>query len=90
MGNKDIDFVVERRYFLERFFMQISDIEYLKTSEEMKLFIRPEICVVTSKTDKIDIEKALLKMNRPSNQKLLQTYKRVFKLTDKTIEEQKL
>lgn len=65
MGNKDIDFVVERRYFLERFFMQISDIEYLKTSEEMKLFIRPEINVITSNMGKIDIEKALMKMTRP-------------------------
>ena len=43
MGNKDIEFVVERRYYLERFFMQLADIEYLRTSDEVKIFIRPEI-----------------------------------------------
>ena len=48
MGNKDIEFVVERRYYLERFFMQIADIEYLRTSEEMKVFVRPEINAVNA------------------------------------------
>jgi hypothetical protein len=43
IGNKDIEFIVERRYFLERFFIQISSIDYLKNSLEMKIFIRPEI-----------------------------------------------
>jgi hypothetical protein len=29
VGNKDIEFVIERRYFLKRFFMQLSEIDYL-------------------------------------------------------------
>lgn len=90
MGNKDIEFVVERRYYLERFFMQVADIEHLRTSEEMKVFIRPELTVTSSQAATIDIDKALLKLSRPSPGKLLAIYKKAFKLTDKIIEEQKL
>jgi hypothetical protein len=43
VGNKDIEFVIERMYFLERFFMKLSEVEYLKNSEEMRIFARPEI-----------------------------------------------
>ena len=82
MGNKDIEFVVERRYFLERFFMQISEIEYLKSSEEMRIFIRPELNGLNT-----DVDKSLLKMNKPTVNDLIPLYKKSFKLTDKTIEE---
>jgi hypothetical protein len=54
IGNKDIEFIVERRYFLERFFIQISSIDYLKNSLEMKIFIRPEIL-----GENVDIDKFL-------------------------------
>ena len=43
VGNKDIEFVIERMYFLERFTMKISQIEYLRNCEEMKIFARPEM-----------------------------------------------
>jgi hypothetical protein len=43
VGNKDIEFVIERMYFLERFFMKLSTIDYLRNSEELKIFARPEI-----------------------------------------------
>lgn len=87
MGNKDIEFVVERRYYLERFFMQIADIEHLRTSEEMKVFIRPELTVANSQSSTVDIDKVLPKLTRPSPDKLLAIYKKAFKLTDKIIEE---
>ena len=34
VGNKDVNFIIERRYFLERFILQISQIEYLVDSNE--------------------------------------------------------
>ena len=84
MGNKDIEFVVERRYYLERFFMQLADIEYLRTSDEVKIFIRPEISAqgqnsggagvqpsASSSAAATDIDKTLSKLGRPSNAKLL-------------------
>ena len=52
VGNKDIEFVIERRYFLERFFMQLSEIDYLQNTEEMKIFARPEIVGGNSDVDK--------------------------------------
>ena len=35
VGNKDIEFVLERMYFLERFMMKLSDVNYLKNGPEM-------------------------------------------------------
>ena len=53
VGNKDIDFVIERRYYLERFFMQLSELEYLRQTQELKMFSRPEIHGVTTEIDKL-------------------------------------
>lgn len=66
MGNKDIEFVIERMYFLERFLLNISDIEYLKSCDETKIFVRHELSGST-----IEIDKLLQKMIKPNNRKLL-------------------
>ena len=42
VGNKDVQFIIERRYFLERFLKQISQLPYLMNSEEFRIFARPE------------------------------------------------
>jgi sorting nexin-1/2 len=52
VGNKDIDFVIERRYFLERFFLQLSTINYLRKVKEMEIFARPEIVGGSMDVDK--------------------------------------
>jgi hypothetical protein len=43
VGNKDVKFIVERRYFLERFLKQISQFSILLNSEEFRIFARPEL-----------------------------------------------
>lgn len=84
VGNKDIEFVVERRYFLERFFMHLSNMEYLHQTFEMKLFTRPEIHGTSN-----DIDKQLFKLEKPNSSELLALYKQVFSITDEQIEEYK-
>lgn len=54
VGNKDIKFILERRYYLERFLKQISKLPYLVNSEEFRIFARPEFTGGHS-----DIEKQL-------------------------------
>lgn len=75
MGNKDIEFVIERMYFLERFMLNISEIDYLKKCDEMKIFIRHELSGST-----MEIDKLLQKMTKPTNKKLLSTYIKAFKI----------
>jgi sorting nexin-1/2 len=43
VGNKDVLFIVERRYFLERFLKQMSQYSILLNSEEFRIFARPEL-----------------------------------------------
>jgi len=45
VGNKDVIFIVERRYFLERFLKQMSQFSILLNSEEFRIFARPELTV---------------------------------------------
>lgn len=75
VGNKDIEFVIERRYFLERFFMQLSEIDYLQNTEEMKIFARPEIVGGNS-----DVDKQLIKMKAFNLIDLATFYKKIFKV----------
>ena len=49
IGNKDVKFIIERRYFLERFFMQMSRYDYLLAGPEYSVFSRPK--------DGVEIEK---------------------------------
>jgi len=34
VGNKDVRFIIERRYYLERFILQLSQIDFLVESKE--------------------------------------------------------
>lgn len=54
VGNKDLKFLIERRYFLERFFKQLSRHPFLINQEEFRIFARPEFTGGHS-----DIEKQL-------------------------------
>lgn len=80
VGNKDIEFVIERRYFLERFFMQLSERQYLVNTAEMKIFARPEI--VGGNTD---VDKQLAKVPKPTVSSLVTFYKISFGMTDEKV-----
>ena len=41
-GNKDIIFIQQRRYYLERFLRKLAHFDYIIDSEEFKLFSRPQ------------------------------------------------
>lgn len=40
MGNTDMGFIIERRYFLDRFLSLVCEIDYLAFCEEFNLFLR--------------------------------------------------
>ena len=42
MGNKDIIFLQERRFYLERFLRKISQYDFIINSEEFLAFSRPQ------------------------------------------------
>ena len=84
VGNKDIEFVIERRYFLERFFMQLSQRHYLHDAIEMKIFARPEIIGGNN-----DVDKQLSKLQRPGLDEILKFYIKIFELSEKDVEEAK-
>lgn len=41
IGNKDVRFVNERRYYLERFLIKLAKYDFLLNSEEFLVFSRP-------------------------------------------------
>jgi sorting nexin-1/2 len=61
VGNKDIKFIIERRYYLERFLKKVSGLHYFINSEEFRIFARPEFTGGNS-----DIEKQLQKLPKVS------------------------
>ena len=52
IGGKDVKFINERRFYLERFLKKLSAFPYIINSEEFKVFSRPQA----------DIDKALSKL----------------------------
>jgi len=42
IGNKDLRFINERRFYLERFLKKISGLEFLVKSEEFLIFSNPK------------------------------------------------
>lgn len=40
MGNTDMSFIIERRYFLDRFLSLVCEIDYLGFSDEFVSFLR--------------------------------------------------
>jgi len=57
IGNKDVKFIIERRYFLERFFMQMSRYDYLLAGPEYAVFSKPK--------DGVEIEKQMKDLPLP-------------------------
>jgi len=58
MGNKDIIFLQERRFYLERFMRKLSAYDFIVNSEEFLLFSRPQ---------GLDVEKSMGKMVKMSS-----------------------
>ena len=61
MGNKDIIFLQERRFYLERFMRKICVYDFIINSEEFLLFSRPQ---------GLDVEKSMAKMVKLSSNQL--------------------
>ncbi len=55
IGNKDMKFIIERRYYLERFLRKIAKYDFLLNSDEFTMFSRPngEIEKLLSKIPKL-------------------------------------
>ena len=66
MGNKDIIFLQERRFYLERFLRKLSQYDFVINSEEFQLFARPQ---------GLDVEKSLTKLVKMSSSQLFERLK---------------
>ena len=75
MGNKDIIFLQERRFYLERFLRKLSQYDFIINSEEFQLFARPQ---------GLDVEKSLTKLVKMSSSQL---FERLKEATNTEIEE---
>jgi hypothetical protein len=64
IGNKEVKFIYERKFYLERFLRKCARYDYLINSEEMKVFARPGTG---------DLEKMLDKLIKPSTSKLIES-----------------
>ena len=62
IGNKDVKFINERRFYLERFLKKMASYPYVLNSAEFQAFARPQAGG--------DIEKLLSKMTPQSNQEI--------------------
>ena len=58
MGNKDIIFLQERRFYLERFIRKLAQYDFIINSEEFQLFCRPQ---------GLDVEKSLTRLIKMSS-----------------------
>ena len=95
VGNKDFKFILERRYFLERFFLKISAKPYLINSREGKVFTRPNLDhqkptsalrLVNSLIESVpDIESLLQKLAQETPTQICNKYKEIFNLTPQHI-----
>ena len=63
MGNKDIIFLQERRFYLERFMRKICVYDFILNSEEFLLFSRPQ---------GLDVEKSMTRMVKLSSNQLFE------------------
>jgi hypothetical protein len=70
-------------YYLERFFMKLSQTDYLKNCEELKIFARPEMMG-------LDLDKQFLKVQKPLVSFLVSHYKKTFKISDEKLENIKI
>jgi sorting nexin-1/2 len=72
IGNKDDQFVEERRSLLERFMKEICKYDYLIYSQEFKIFAR----------EKGDVEKVLSQLPRQTPMMILEKFKLNFKVAE--------
>lgn len=61
IGNKDIVFLQERRFYLERFVRKLSAFDFIINGEEFQLFCRPQ---------GLDVEKSLQRLAKLSSSQL--------------------
>lgn len=82
VGNKDVRFIIERRYFLERFILQLSQNNILVESNEFQTFMRPRSL---PNAEIPDIEKLLKDIAQEPPSRILAKYKEAFNMTDDKI-----
>ena len=63
MGNKDIVFLQERRFYLERYLRKLSTYEFIIEGEEFQVFARPQ---------GLDVEKSLSRLVKMSSSQLVE------------------
>ena len=63
MGNKDIVFLQERRFYLERFVRKLSQFDFIIDGEEFQVFARPQ---------GLDVEKSLQRLVKMSSTQLFE------------------
>ena len=63
MGNKDIVFLQERRFYLERFVRKLSSFDFIIDGEEFQVFARPQ---------GLDVEKSLSRLVKMSSTQLFE------------------
>mmetsp|Transcript_33621 Transcript_33621/g.32659 ORF Transcript_33621/g.32659 Transcript_33621/m.32659 type:complete len:131 (+) Transcript_33621:228-620(+) len=73
IGNKDMKFILDRRYYLERFLRKIAKYDYLMNSEEFAMFARPTG----------DIEKTLAKIPRLPTGTIIERIRGVTEINEK-------
>ena len=74
MGNKDMVFLQERRFYLERFLRKLSRYDFIINSQEFQIFARPQ---------GLDVEKSLNKLPKLSHSQLYDRLKEAT-MTDDT------
>ena len=79
MGNKDLVFLQERRFYLERFVRKLSHYEFIINSQEFQIFARPQ---------GLDVEKSLNKLPKLSNSQLYDRLKEATMTDDTEITDQ--
>eukprot|EP00347_Sterkiella_histriomuscorum_P006955 403350798 len=77
VGNKDVKFIIERRYYLERYLKQLSQLPYLLNSEEFRIFVRPEFTGGNS-----DVQSQLIKLPKLNYDELGARYIESFGLNE--------
>lgn len=74
IGNKDVKFINERRFYLERFMKKMASYPFILNSDEFLAFSRPG--------GNNDIEKALTKLPVPTTTQILDRFKEAIEVED--------
>ena len=79
MGNKDIAFLQERRFYLERFIKKVSRYDFIINSQEFQIFSRPQ---------GLEVDKSLSKLPKLSNSQLYDRLKEATQTDDENMTNQ--